>query len=589
VCGIIGFVGKQRADRIIFNSLKKLEYRGYDSWGMAFPGKESIVSVKRVGAISSLPKKTSFSNSFIGLGHTRWATHGGVEEKNAHPLFSCDKRIAVEHNGIIENFSSLKKELIKKGHRFRSETDSEVIAHLIEERVKRGDGLLKAVASSCRKLNGSYAFLVFSLDEPEKIIAVRNESPLILGISRKGIFASSDQLPILSFTNKFVFLDDGEMALLEKNSFKCFALPSLKPIKKPINSITSTITTSGKKKYSYFMMKEIMEQPTVMKDVLRQEKKNFDSIKKLLAKRRIFFVANGTSFNAAMIGRDYFNRIAGKNSEVINASEFCYEADFLPKNSVLIAISQSGETADVLDAVREAKKKKLPVISVLNIFGSTLDRMSDKRIYLNCGEEIGVASTKAFTSQVAILYLLANALNGRFNEGLKELREIPKKMKKTIQLNHSKVIKLSKKIKNKNDVYFIARSINFPIALEGALKLKEISYLHAEAFYAGELKHGTLSLIESATPVIAIAPSDSCMNDTIRNAIEAKSRGAMVVGVSDKKNNLFDLQLLLPKTSSLLYPLIAVVPLQLLSYYTAISLKRNPDKPRNLAKSVTVK
>ena len=459
---------------------------------------------------------------------------------------------------------------------------------LIEKEMNLGNDLLNSVSNAVSLLKGSFALLVFSSKEPDKLIAVKKESPLLLGISDKGIFVASDQIPLRNFTNKFVFLEDKDIALISKNDFKCFDF-SLNPVERKIIKVDSDITSSGKLKYSHFMLKEIMEQPFVLKDVLIQDKKNFTAISSLIKEREVFFVANGTSFNACLFGKEFFSRIAGISSQVIEASEFPYGLDFLPNNSLVIALSQSGETADVLDSVKKAKKRNFKIVSLVNVFNSSLARLSDKVVYLNCGEEIGVASTKAFTSQLSLLFLLANSCAGKFNSALNELNELSFKMQETIELNQESIKKLSSRLKSVNDVYFIGRSMNYPVALEAALKLKEISYIHAEAFQAGSLKHGPLALISKGVPVIVIAPKDKVFSDTINNAIEAKTRGAFIVGVSNQESDVFDFFIKIPKVNELLFPLVLIIPLQLLAFHTAVFLERNPDKPRNLAKSVTVK
>jgi len=586
MCGIIGFIGKPINGTVLTDSLKKLEYRGYDSWGTAFFSQGKIEFFKEVGFIKEIPEKIKSISSSLAIGHTRWATHGGISVKNAHPHLSSNNDIALVHNGIIENFSELKKKFPE--HKFNSETDSEIVLCLIEEQMNSGKDLLHAVSHSVSLLEGSFALLVFSSKEPDKLIAVKNESPLLLGISEKGIFAASDQIPLSDFTKNFVFLEDKDIALISKEKFECFDF-SLNPVKRKAIKVESDFTFSGKLKYSHFMLKEIMEQPFVLKEVLKQDKKKFDEISSLLKNSSLFFIGNGTSFNAGLFGKEFFARIAGIPVQVIEASEFPYQLDFLPDNSVIFALSQSGETADVLDSVKKAKKKNLKIISMVNVFNSSLARLSDKVIYLNCGQEIGVASTKAFSSQVSLLYLLANSFKGKFDSALNDLIEVSLKMQEAIELNKDSIKLLSSKLKSVEDVYFIGRSLNYPVALEAALKLKEISYIHAEAFQAGSLKHGPLALISEGVPVIVVAPKDSVFKDTINNAVEAKARGAFIVGVGNEFNEVFDFFIKIPSAKDLLFPLLSIIPLQLLAFHTAVFLERNPDRPRNLAKSVTVK
>jgi len=588
MCGIIGFVGNGEAQKIVPECLKGLEYRGYDSCGLAFLSGKKIISFKNTGTVSKLIKNNSLPSCSTGIGHTRWATHGHVSKENSHPHFSCGKDIAVVHNGIIENFSSLKKELLKKNHRFSSQTDSEVIAHLIEEFMSKGNNFLHSVSKTVRRLEGSFAFLAVSCEFPGTIIAVKKDSPLILGVAEKGFFASSDQTPLLAFTNKFVFLDDFDLAVLTKDSFKCFNALSLSPAKKRANEIKASFTSSGKLKCSHFMLKEIMEQPQAVVSACGQEKPLLLKLKKLVEGKKIAFVANGTSLHASMVSANFFREFNGIEAECFNASEFAFECDKLNKNSVIIAVSQSGETADVLHSVRAAKNYGFKIISLVNVFGSSLARMSDKTVYLNCGTEIGVASTKSFAAQISALYLISKTFEGKFNEAKKQLLAVSKNIAQTIKLNKRKALNLSKIISKKNHVYFIGRAQNFAVALEGALKLKEISYIHAEALLAGELKHGTLALISRKTPVIAVMPSDEFYSRTLGNAIETKARGAFLIGVSDKGNSVFDFSFDVPSVPSMLFPLVLVPSLQLLSFYSALNLNHNPDRPRNLAKSVTV-
>ncbi len=585
MCGIIGYTGKGNAFSLVSSGLKNLEYRGYDSSGIAFPLNGSLKLFKGTGCIGKIIKgKRVFSPSAIG--HTRWATHGKVSRKNAHPHFSCGKEIAVVHNGIIENFPSLKKRL--RGHKFSSETDSEIIAHLIEEKLNPRKGLLKAVQETAGFLKGSFAFLVLSSLEPEKIVAVKKDSPLLLGFSKKGVFASSDQTPLLKHTDRFLFLDDFEIALLSGKNAKVFDF-NLKAVNKKIHKIDAAYSTSRKLRYSHFMLKEILEQDSTFLQALEQDFSQIKRIAKKLSRRNVFFVSNGTSFNASLVGADLFQRFSSKTSAVLNASEFPYKAGHLPKNSLVVAISQSGETADVLHAVKLCKKKKIPVIALVNVFGSSLARAANETIYLKCGSEIGVASTKAFTSQLAVLYLLSFALQGKTEKGAEELKKLAPKLTKTIKLSREKAKRLAQAIKKKNDVYFIGRGANYPLAQEGALKLKEISYLHAEAFPAGELKHGPLALVGRQTPVLCVAPSDETFSDTLNNVSEAKSRGAFIIGISDKNRGEFDFRFPVPKVKQEFFPLLLAIPMQFLALYTSLALKRNPDRPRNLAKSVTVR
>ncbi len=588
MCGIIGYIGNRQAGEIVYQGLRKLEYRGYDSAGIASIANGFLHIKKDVGKIDEIEKKISISNvpGTIAIGHSRWATHGGVTKANAHPHTCCKGEIIVAHNGIVENFQELREEL--KGHVFSSQTDTEVIPHLIEE---ENLPLEEAVPRALKKVKGSYALLVISTKEPDKIIAARNESPLIIGVGKNEFFAASDTMPFLGQASKAVYLDDGEIAVLKKDKAEYYSLKTMEKIHKKPAAITLSEEMASKGQNEHFMIKEILEQPTTIRNALAQDGKKLEAFaKELLQAKNLKIVACGTSRHAGLIGRFLFNKLANKTSDVYIASEFSYFADSSGKDTVILAISQSGETADVLDGLRKAKAKGAKILSIVNVVGSTIDRMSDYSLYLNCGPEIGVASTKAFANQLAIFYLLAYAMAGKTNEGTNQIRQAAALVEESIAKNKEKMHSLAESLKGLEHAYFLARGVNFPIATEGALKLKEISYIHAEGMPAGELKHGTLALIEKGTPVILVNPNDYTHSDSLSNGLETKARGAFLIGVSNKNNSLYDYFIEIPSVENeLFYPLLAIIPLQLLAYYTAVAKGLDPDKPRNLAKSVTVK
>jgi len=590
MCGIVGFIGDKEAAPIIVNALTKLEYRGYDSAGLATISNDTVYIEKDVGKLAEVRQKHQIDKlpGHVGIGHVRWATHGGVTAKNAHPHLDCSKKIAVVHNGIIENHQELRSRLSPR-HKFISDTDTEVVTHLLEDYMKLGAPLDEAVLRVTKELKGSYAILVISAQEPEKIVAARRDSPLVIGLGTTGNFIASDTLPFLEETKRGIFLEDGESAVVTKEKVSLRDSKGRKVKREPMEFgwQWDTVTKQG---HDFFMLKEILEQPQAVRHALIQDRNTImEMAMEILRARQIVFTACGTSRYAALIGRYIFSKIASKFSDVIMASEFGYFSDSIEKNTLVIAVSQSGETADVMDGVKRAKKNGATVFSLVNVVGSSLARMSDRALYLNCGPEIGVAATKSFISQLTIFYLLAYAMVNRFDEGVKKLTAISNLIEANLLHNGSEVPKIAKKLNGKKDFYYIARGINFAIAGEGALKLKEISYIHAEGMPAGELKHGTLALIEKGTPVVAICPCDYTFDETLSNIAETKARGAIVTGVSDRHEAMFDEWIRIPKVEEIFYPLVSIIPLQLLAYHSAVARGLDPDKPRNLAKSVTVK
>jgi glucosamine--fructose-6-phosphate aminotransferase (isomerizing) len=591
MCGIIGYCGRKPAVPIVLDALKRLEYRGYDSAGIATLYDGQILIKKDAGKLEEVVQKQDLASlpGTVAIGHTRWATHGGVTQSNAHPHSDCRDRVAVVHNGIVENSNQLRQGLIKAGHKFTSETDTEVIPHLLEDELKSGCSLEQAVLNIAPKLEGSYAFLAVSLDDPGKIIGTRRDNPLIVGVGNSDCYVSSDALAFSEYTSQVMSLEDNDVVALSPEGIQFFDARGNK-LGKQAKKLDHSWAESGKEGYQYFMLKEIMEQAKVLGQIVRQDEKTFTKVAlNILRARQVIITACGTSRYAALVGRYLFSRVGKKFCDVVMASEFSYFADSVDKSTIVIAVSQSGETADIIEGVKAAKDAGAQVVAIVNRPNSILAGMSDEVIYLNCGSEIAVAATKSFLSQLAIFYLLAFAMVGSFGEAVIRLASLNGEITRVLDWNKNELIKLGQDLKDKNDFYYIARGINFAIASEGALKLKEISYIHAEGMPAGELKHGTLALIEPGTPVVVICPADYTLSETLSNAMEAKSRGAYIIGVSDRESDIFDSWIRLPEVDELLYPMVAVVPLQLLAYYIAVNRGCDPDKPRNLAKSVTVK
>jgi glucosamine--fructose-6-phosphate aminotransferase (isomerizing) len=591
MCGIIGYCGQKPAVPIVLDALKRLEYRGYDSAGVASLSDGHLLIKKDAGKVDEVIRKNGLASlpGNVAIGHTRWATHGGVTQLNAHPHSDCGGRLAVVHNGIVENNQQLRQQLTKAGHKFRSETDTEVIPHLIEDELKKGRSLEQAVLNITPKLEGSYAFLVMASDNPAKIVGTRRSNPLIVGINGHDCYISSDALAFSQYTNQVMGLGDNEVVVLTQEGVQ-FLDPQGNKLTKQVRKLDQSWAESHKGGYQHFMVKEIMEQTQMLNETACQDGKSFTKIAlDILRANQVIITACGTSRYAALVGRYLFSKVGKKFCDVVMASEFGYFADSVDKNTVVIAVSQSGETADIIEGVKAARDNGAQVISIVNRPNSVLADLSHEIIYLNCGPEIAVAATKSFLSQLAIFYLLSFAMVNAFDEAVARLTGLNGDIARVLDWNKSELVNLSQKLKDKNDFYYIARGINFAIASEGALKLKEISYAHAEGMPAGELKHGTLALIEPGTPVVVICPDDYTFSETLSNAIEAKSRGAYIIGVSDKESEIYDSWIKLPKVDELLYPMVAVVPLQLLAYYLAVNRGCDPDKPRNLAKSVTVK
>ncbi|MEM2932883.1 MAG: glutamine--fructose-6-phosphate transaminase (isomerizing) [Candidatus Pacearchaeota archaeon] len=596
MCGIVGYVGKEiEVSKVAIKALKRLEYRGYDSAGIAFK-KNNIVEIrKNKGKIDSI-KELIFNHkesSFIA--HTRWATHGAPNQINAHPHADCKNTLAIVHNGIIENYSSLKEILIKEGHKFKSETDSEVIAHLIEK-FYEGD-FIEAFKKALMLLEGAYAIVALHRDH-DFLLATRKGSPLVIGIKDKEKFVASDVAAFLEYTKKVIYLEDNEIALLAKDKVKVFHKD--KAITKEIQQVEWNLEQLEKKGYKHFMLKEIMEQPEAVENTLRGRLKKRIKISVNVPEKinKIIIIGCGTSWHAALVGKYIIESLTRIPVEVDYASEFRYRNPIINKDDLLVVISQSGETIDSLFALKLAKEKGAKTLGIVNVVGSTIAREVDSGIYLHAGPEIGVASTKAFTCQIAALTLLALYLNEKINKVdwkiksfKQELKKIPEKIEEILK-NHKKIKKIAEKFKDAKNFLFLARGINFPTALEGALKLKEISYIHAEGYPAGEMKHGPIALVDENVPSIFIAIKGKDHKKILNNMQEIKARKGKIIAIATKKDDeikkFADYLIYIPKTIEELSPMLTVIPLQLLAYHIADLKGCDVDKPRNLAKSVTV-
>ncbi|MBI5056221.1 MAG: glutamine--fructose-6-phosphate transaminase (isomerizing) [Nitrospirae bacterium] len=609
MCGIIGYIGKRNSIPVLINGLKRLEYRGYDSAGIAFFRNDKIEVRRCAGKIRDLEASIKNENlkSVIGLGHTRWATHGRPSEENAHPHRAGG--IVLVHNGIIENYFELREDLKKKGHVFTSETDTEVICHLINSYSQKGLGFEDATREALKHVDGAYAVGIINEKEPDKIIAVKKDSPLVVGTGDGEFFIASDIPAFLKYTKNVVILENGDMATLTHQGVSFSNVQTKKPLKKVPSKISWSPSMAEKGGYKHFMLKEIFEQPRAIADTIRgrfsmgKGEVNLDefSMKESALKNlsKIFLVACGTSWHSALIGKYMIEDMARVPCEVDIASEFRYRKPFIPKGSLVIVITQSGETADTLAAQKESKKLGARVLTICNVVDSTSAREADSVFYTHSGPEIGVASTKAFTTQLTGLYLFSIALakaKGKLQpreikELFNELLLLPEKVEKALQCNNA-VLKIARKFCQVRDFLYLGRGINYPIALEGALKLKEISYIHAEGYPAGEMKHGPIALIDNDMPVLALAPDDNVFEKIISNMEEVKSRGGKVIAVATEGNakvlSHASHVLSMPKTNYYLTPIIFSIPLHLLAYHMAVLRKCNVDQPRNLAKSVTV-
>ncbi|MCD6522379.1 MAG: glutamine--fructose-6-phosphate transaminase (isomerizing) [Candidatus Diapherotrites archaeon] len=585
MCGIIGYKGLRNASDVVINGLKRLEYRGYDSWGMALIGSDMNV-VKNVGKIGEVDE-INVGEAHIGIGHTRWSTHGKVNKLNAHPHLSCDKKIAIVHNGIIENYQEMRRYLISKDHVFVSDTDSEVIAHLIEEHMKTVD-FVEAVRRAVNELKGSYAIVAMHKDM-KYLVGAKKDSPLVIGVGENELFFASDVPAFLEYTRDVVFMDDGELAVLN-SGVEIFDIETGKKKKKDITHVDWSAEQASKGEFEHFMMKEISEQNRTIKQALSHSRDTIEDIANRINNAfGIFFVACGSSYHAALTASYIFSKIAKKHINVVVASEFPYYKDFLTDRTLMMPISQSGETADVLQAVKTAKEKGTHVVSIVNVVGSSLYRQSDYALTMNAGPEICVLSTKTYTSQLTLLTLLAYACAGKIDEGKLLLERVAKEVEElTSPETRIRLVELASKLKDKKNIFVIGRGVNYPTALEAALKIKEVSYIHAEGFPGGELKHGTIALISEGTPCIVLAPNDETREEIISNAMEIKSRGGYIIGISPENNEVFDFHIKVPD-EGIASSILNIIPIQILAYYLAVLRGCDPDKPRNLAKSVTVK
>ncbi|RJQ37959.1 glutamine--fructose-6-phosphate transaminase (isomerizing) [Candidatus Microgenomates bacterium] len=587
MCGIFGYVGKNdNAAQAVLEGLKTLEYRGYDSWGIAVKTGKKLSLEKHVGKIGNAT--VNLPKSFLGIGHTRWATHGGVTVENAHPHLDCKKEIAVIHNGIIENFLELKEDLIKKGHKFKSETDTEVVAHLIEDYLNE-EGFANAVKDTFNRLKGLNAIVV-AYSPSKEIIAAKTGSPLVVGINHDGYYIASDASGIVKHTKKVIFLNDNQMAILGAQ-LKLISLPKGEEIKQVIHDLKWEFEDSNKGDYKHFLVKEIFEQPRVIENIALNYNDSTRRLAQLIEKAfGTFMLGCGTASYAALAGTYLFSRIAKKHVNFSIGSEFNYLEDYLTPKSLVIPISQSGETIDVVGSIENAKKRGSKIAAIVNVLGSTLYRQADYKIMVGAGPEKAVVGTKSFTGMVAVLLLSAYTLAKRQKEGKELLLKVVKNLEDILQPKYIENIKnLAKKLKNKEHIYLIGRGLSYATSLEATLKIKETSYIHAEGFAGGELKHGVIALIEKGTPCIAIAPNDETYSDIISNAQEIKARGGFIIGIGPRENEVFDYFL---KTEDVKDATIIpqVVIAQLLAYNLALEKGiSDPDKPRNLAKSVTVK
>jgi glucosamine--fructose-6-phosphate aminotransferase (isomerizing) len=590
MCGIVGFIGSEPAAPVVLKAISRLEYRGYDSAGMVSVSNGRIYFQKDVGSIADVQRKHKLERlpGEIALAHVRWATHGRVNRVNAHPHFDCRKQIAVVHNGIIENYQELRVELAGR-HKFVSEADTEVLCHLMEDYIEESGSLEEALLRAMDRLKGSYAIAVVSSRKPEKIVATAKDCPLVVGLNGNSHFVASDAFSFPDQTNEVVFLEEGEVASLTKGGVS-FLNRHGEEIAKERQKVDSQWEEATKEGYDSFMLKEITEEPQAILRALMQDRGLIMELAREISRaRQVVITACGSSRHAALLGSYLLSKIGAKLCHVLTASEFHYFTDSMAKDTLVIAVSQSGETADVIDGVKRAKARGARVFSIVNVVGSLLTRISDKVIYINCGPEICVAATKSFVGQMVLFYLLAFALMGKLEEGIRELEHISSQIQEHFEQNDIKLRELAQRTKDESNFFYVGRGLNLAIAAEGALKLKEISYVHAECIPAGELKHGTLALIEEGTPVVAICPKDDTIYETMSNVMEIKARGGFIVGVCDENNEIYDQWIEIPKVNEICYPLVAIMPLHLLAYHMAVARGKDPDRPRHLAKSVTVK
>jgi len=609
MCGIVGYIGDKNAKKILIDGLKRLEYRGYDSAGIALLIDNHIELWKTPGKVAKLENMVSCTeDSTIGIGHTRWATHGEPNEVNAHPQSDCFNRIVLIHNGIVENFAALKAMLISLGHKFKSQTDTEVLAHLIEEFYKRHKNLEIAVRLALKEVDGTFGIVVMSADEPDILVAARRGSPLVIGRGESENLVASDASALISHTRQVIYLEDNDLAVITRDNVVLKDLDNVK-VQRDMEEITFDLEQIEKGGYPHFMLKEIHEQPETVLNATRGRLILEDGISKLggisevtnsiLGAKRFIITACGTSWHAALVGKYVIEQCARIPVEVDYASEFRYRSPVLLNGDVVWAISQSGETLDTLAAMRESKQAGIPSYGIVNVVGSTIARESDAGIYIHAGPEIGVASTKAFTSQLVVLNLinlLVARRNGMLSESrgkeiVREMQALPEKIQAILKMD-SEIESIAEQLKNSRNFLYLGRGVNFPVALEGALKLKEISYIHAEGYPAAEMKHGPIALIDENMPVVFIALKDSTYGKVVSNIQEVRARNGRVLAIANKADDrlksLADHIIEIPETLEILSPILSVIPLQLLAYHIAVKRGCNVDQPRNLAKSVTV-
>lgn len=609
MCGIVAYIGENNAVPILINGLKRLEYRGYDSAGIGLLKGSEVKIIKNVGKVSELEKKVESLRltANIGLGHTRWATHGEPNEINAHPHYNSDKSIILAHNGIIENYRELKKALETKGYKFYSQTDTEVIAHLIDSFIQKGLEFCEAVRAALCEIQGTYGLVILNAKDTNKIIAARKGSPLIIGIGNNENFIASDATALIAHTSQMIYLEDGEIAEVYKDRVFTKNLNN-DVIDKKITEVKLKLEEISKGGYPHYMLKEIMEQPESLRNAIRGRLLYEEGTSKLggllgyediiAQSSRIIITGCGTSWHAGLVGEYMIEQFCEIPVEVEYASEFRYRNPIIYPDDTIFFISQSGETADTLAALREAKRKDALVLGICNVVGSSIARESHAGVYIHAGPEIGVASTKAFTSQLMVLALITLLIARKKRMSLidgknivAEIQKIPEKVERILQLN-SQIEELADKFKDAKNFIYLGRGYNFPVALEGALKLKEISYIHAEGYPAAEMKHGPIALIDENMPVVFIAPKDSTYEKILSNIQEVKARKGIVIAVCDENDfeidKLVDYTIKIPSTIRMLMPILTVIPLQLLAYHIAVKKGLNVDQPRNLAKSVTV-
>jgi glucosamine--fructose-6-phosphate aminotransferase (isomerizing) len=611
MCGIVGYIGAEEAQDVLLTGLKRLEYRGYDSAGLAIVGDEGLDVQKQEGKVDDLRGALNGQamEGTLGIGHTRWATHGAPSDVNAHPHVSSDGSFALVHNGIIENHSVIKKQLQEKGYEFDSQTDTEVLVHLIEE-VKRETqlSLPEAVRQALTQVIGAYGIAVVSREDPDLLLAARKGSPLILGVGEGEYFIGSDAAPLVEHTRQVVYLNDGEMVTVRRSGYQVRTIEN-EPLEKEVHELEWSLSEIEKGGYDHFMLKEIMEQPEAMEDAMRgrvlPEQNDIvlgglhDVWDQLYDADRVIIAACGTSWHAGLVGEYLIESFARIPVEVEYASEFRYRNPILRDGDVVLVISQSGETADTLAAVREAQSKGVPCFGICNVVGSTIARETDAGVYLHAGPEIGVASTKAFTAQVTVLAMIALKLaKGRtlstaeLATNIQALADVPGKVRQVLEKSNEDLHDMAQVYRYASNFLYLGRGYNFPVALEGALKLKEISYIHAEGYPAAEMKHGPIALIDRFMPVVFIAMKDSTYDKVLSNIEEVAAREGSVIAITDEKNGeldeLCEYVLKIPQTEEFLSPLLTVIPLQLLSYHIAVMRGCHVDQPRNLAKSVTV-